>query len=453
MLFSVLQNDNFSWGLQISYAVVFTAASCAFLNYAFMLDRISRGKPFILPLLGMMLSMIIASLSIAIGIFVGIALVALSLLQRQRLYVFLLLLLITFTIFAFYMHGISSVRNYTYAFNHPFECIVFFFTYLGNPFVDNYEYGIPLIFGFLGFLFFLYGCWLVWTKKVFNPGQLSLLGVSIFIVSVVGMASLGGRSEGGIAYALSSRYITPILIFWSAQILFWMSIKFEDYQDNLRKWVLIFVCSSLCLTVAVEQFKLIFNTHPINRYNLIPLGAKRKVQSNAAADALISGVYDPDALLLTMPTSEFWEVVQTSALTLKAHRRSLFSDPVALWVGSKLSDVLVVSPNVDTCQGAIEKIVPIVGSSAPNDARVMGWAWNNAARLPIERILLVNQENIIIGVASGGYASPSSSNTPKNIKSAIIGWHGFAKLPDDGIIRAFGVIRNGLEACPLSFER
>lgn len=435
MLFSIMQSENFYSPFQVCFVGVYAAASCAFLSYTLALERKKKGVSFFIPILGIFISMIISPLMMANGVFVGLALLIMSILQRQYLHVSLVLGLIFGVTLFLYTYGfvpVDSLTPYSYILNHPLNYTLYFFHYLGNIF-SVFGHYVTKIIGSLGFFLFLYGCWLVWIRKVVKSSQISLLGVSLFVLISVAVTGLG-RSSFGVNTGEASRYTTPGFIFWATQVLFWMNVTLEGFRENLRKTILIMITCLISISIAISQSTILFSNTGLHRYTSREL----------AALALACGVDDCEVLQATMPFSSLQKFIICQAQWLKDQHLCIFEDPTMHLIGRKLSASFVINPERDPC-GFISHIVPL---STLDGVRVSGWAWDIAKKTSIKRILFVNQDNIIVGIGSGGIKI-SDFLTEEEIRSESVGWQGFAKRPAGSTIKAFGIINNGIEACPI----
>jgi hypothetical protein len=126
----------------------------------------------------------------------------------------------------------------------------------------------------------------------------------------------------------------------------------------------------------------------------------------------------------------------------------------AAWPGRTLAE-LRQQVNPSECQGAFENLEadpnrdPLKLEEFGKDALAKGWAWNNASESPPRLVVMVDDEDRIIGLGLPGFKNrgDTSQSFPRS------GWVGtLANDPKMGI-RAYAVLEDGRGICPLAHAR
>ena len=167
---------------------------------------------------------------------------------------------------------------------------------------------------------------------------------------------------------------------------------------------LIWTIIALLALAASQQRKLVFAIYGILFAGLMFGDVKvQLIEAEDWADFFLAADAAGSAFLLDAPDEQLLSVLWISkperderVQFMRQHRLAMFHEPRATWPGKRVSDLF--SPSPDRCEGAIEKMVDLDGSSW----RVTGWAWDTSASRPPDDILLTDATGRIIGLARGG---------------------------------------------------
>jgi hypothetical protein len=115
-------------------------------------------------------------------------------------------------------------------------------------------------------------------------------------------------------------------------------------------------------------------------------------------------------------------------------------------MGQKLDDTY---PNqAASCLGNTDLVgMRYQGAVAPG-SRVEGWAWDPAAKKPVEHIILVADNGQIVGAGETGLPRPDVAAARKEVTSPTTGWQAWTPQAGGGLY-AFGITADGKSACRL----
>jgi len=368
LMLSPFQMENFVWGMQTMFPLVFAAATGAFLclSNRFLLLAIVLG--------------IISSFTMPNGILVWPILVVQSIYLRRNWKVGMTLAGIgTFVIASYLWHytrplemgmGVGGMLR------HPFDAIRLVGLILGSLFrvTAPVDAGIGLIAmvatGWALVRALSRVCERTWFSSLFA------LQIFLFLSSLSLVAGRLTPSCLNVASGdpLPGRYFTLICLCWVSIVLLVLSTFPEP------AWVVsvLFVC-------------------------LMFASMKRQlVEAGDWADFFRAADAVGSALLMDVPDEQLLSVLwppktQRGELTLFLRQRGLamFHESRANWLGRRISDIF---PIRGQCDGAIEKTVDLDGSSW----RVTGWAWDTNASKPPDDILFTDSTGQVIGLARSG---------------------------------------------------
>jgi hypothetical protein len=438
LLLCLSQYENFIWGFQVQFVGVYAAAAASFWLFAIAAARAREGRPCLAPLSAAMLLLFVATFSMSNGVLAGLVLVAIGLLLRAPRALILAVGAETLALAALYAIHYVPVAGHTpmgYALQHPIEYLEYIAAYLGNPLAFLTHPGAILL-GAWGMVATVAVFWQVVYRGT-HAAPAALFGILLF-VGVTAAATAVGRMSFGIDQAFSSRYVTPASIFWATQLIYWFSAaRSAPFASFIR--------AALATTGAVLVVGACWaQVHAQKAVSAYVRGL------DLGTDALLTGVNDYDALehLATVPSTFLREVP-----FLKSHGLSVFSLPEAKWLGSPLARVAAVAPS-SACTGGFDAVESVPETVTPGDAEVAGWGWNVLHKKRVERVIVVGQDDEIVGLASAGWPlPPGATKTFPAVRRAAGGWRGFARGVGDGSqLRAFGFVDRGV-ACELGTIR
>jgi hypothetical protein len=431
LLFSLAQHENFYWGFQVQFVGVYAAATLALWWFARALEPRTDVKTSNIYLSASFIMAVIATYTMSNGIFSLIVMIVLSILNKARLYIVIsatsmFLLLSWFYFYDFHFVEIHSTPEY--ALTHTMDFVIYILVYLGAP-VGSFGYGAAQILGFAGLILTLFSVVRMAIRKDDGAARTALVGVMLFIAATAVVTAFG-RASFGLEQALSSRYFTPSAVFWSAQILYWSS--FVDTKHGHWVALPIFVVIFLVTVGGAVDEHFMLRRHQEKQFHDLNLGSDALLSGVNLADAAALIFVDPDPLSRLAPF-------------LDQQHLSIFSWPEARLRGMRFTEAL---DKIDdqACLGAFETAeIPPEGDGAA----VSGWAWDRNNGSAVERIVLINPDNAIVGFASGGWDRRDVRARSPQIGNRRVGWKGFAKLSSPGPLRAYALLDHGRTACLL----
>ncbi len=153
-----------------------------------------------------------------------------------------------------------------------------------------------------------------------DPAELVFLGSAALMVGVAFLTALG-RLKFGLPQALSSRYATPMLLFWLSLALLAI-IEIRRRHAGLRLLATgISVLGLVALAYAQSSF--------------VKAGLAWALPRQEGAAALLSGVDDNGALLRIYPAPS--RAIELAA-QLRARRLAIFAAGWSRWLGTPLAD-------------------------------------------------------------------------------------------------------------------
>jgi len=255
---------------------------------------------------------------------------------------------------------------------------------------------------------------------------------SLFLFGTALLTAMG-RINLGWAQAESSRYNTPIFLFWmsfgSAACLLLGSRK-------TRAWRTL---GPPALS-AVILMGMLLPRQTAAAY----LGAEWVREMNISGLSLAVGAFDPEAWhRLSDPGT-----IEPVLPYLESRRLSIFSDPDVEKIGVRLATVLKPLP-ARRCLGSFSGFIAVPSLSPGGVAgRVFGEGWMDSARTnPIETVYIADGHGTIVGLAYGFRPAKHFFKAEDPLRGK---WGGYV-LFKRGTRRlfAYGVLPGAMTACPL----
>lgn len=379
LLASLQQWENLFWGFQVQFVGVFAAgAGAIYLFCAATADEARLRWP---PLAGALALLVVATFSLANGLAAGLAMAATAVATRRGVRAVLAPLAATAALLALYLQGYTAVTHHAGAalvLQQPQRFVAYVLVYLGGPWTPG-RVDYALLAGAAGVVATAAMAAVVIFGKVRDPGRSAMFGVVLFIGATAILTAFG-RLNFGVEQALSPRYVTPAAHFWAAQALFWALTA----QAQGSRWIKpVLALPILAAYALLIPFHLVSAGALAARHDQVLLGAS--AVANRADDPLATTHLYPDPAVLREHTP-----------FLREHRLSLFSESAAHLVGTVR---LPPRAPAGTCRGAFETLTPAPRGEA---WRASGWAWDNPARRPVQRVLLVTESGAVSGLALGG---------------------------------------------------
>jgi hypothetical protein len=437
LLLSPLQIQNFIWGMQTMFPLVFLSATAACLSLAW---RSRWSAPVAIA------CAVVSSLTMPNGILLWPVLVAQSIYLKRGRKVAIALSAVGAVVIAAYLWryvrpaelgmGIGGMLR------HPLDSVLLTGLILGGPF--RFIIPVDVALGLLALAVTAHLAIRVSRLPAPQPSWPSaLLAILVFLV-LSSLSLIAGRLtpaflRAGAKDLLGVQYFTMICLFWTCVgLLALYSYRVRQLPTPaLCFYAMLFAC--LLLTgirrqlIEAEDWADFF------------LGV------DAAGAAIVMDV--PDEVLL----SHLWPVkTERDQRTdyLRQHHLALFHDPRAAWPGGAIAD-LFSAPSA-TCSGAIEETTRV----DPSSWRIQGWAWDPRTAATPDDILFTDSTGHVIGLARGGLrhgyipallVAPNPV-PPSHARIRHSDWLGYIRQPDDPQsppLRLYGVFRSSGAICAI----
>jgi hypothetical protein len=387
LLFWAMQYENFLWGFQVQYFLVILFAAGCF-------TIVSLGPSTFAGSAGVFILSGAAVYTLASGIIVpGLALL-LGLWARRPAWYNFVLLFAAVAWPALYLWGYSTPEHHSNPadlFSQLGPVLFYFFVELGGPFLraifgQKDYFHVAAYFGSVGLLLY-FGALILVVMQGAKPSQKVFAMLGAYLLGAMALVALG-RVRFGPAQALSSRYATPVSVFWLSTLLLWYSAG--AFIPRVRGATL-----ALCTVITI----LVVISEPAMVRNGLDFAVGRKV----ATPALLARVDDP---LLEKLLDHPDAVIERRAQLLSAGT-SVFADPWTRLMGASFEDNFRVDPRA-SCSGLFQRVQAI---DETNSAwRATGIAWRSDSLTPLRRIIFVNVDGRIVGYGGGGLDSISVSD-------------------------------------------
>jgi hypothetical protein len=383
LMLSPFQVENFVWGMQIIFPLVYVAATGAFLCLSL------SGSNVRASFLALCIAFsVLASYAMANGALIWPVLVIQAIYLRQSRKVVIALTAIgTVVIVSYLWHYARPLELGLGAggmIRHPIDTILLLGLIFGSPF----HFTIPTEIG-VGILALAVAGYLVIHASLSLKHEhkwLSALFAIILFIFLSALSIVAGRLTPeylhfGSKDPMPSRYFTMICLYWVSMALLALTAL---QGRRLQPWLLcIFGIIFACL-----MFRTI---------------VRQLIQAEDWADVFLGVDAVGSAMLLDVPDEQMLSVLwlarserEERTLFLQRQRLAIFHEPRATWLGKRVSDLSL--PLSDRCRGAIEKTEGLDKLSW----RVWGWAWDTDISSPPDDILFTDATGRVIGLARGG---------------------------------------------------
>lgn len=435
LLFSGAQIENFYWGFQVQFVLVFLLASAGIATAVLAPSRLRYDLAAGALTLG-------AAISLSAGLLAAPVALAAALLAGaglRRLAVLGGVLVLAGIGYAIGYESNPGHSDPIESLKHPVDVLYYVVVYLGAPFGDAIADG-PLArawpaladpvnaskwVGAMGL-----GAWLAFAPLILlttGPrARIVLLAIAGFVLAAAGLTALG-RWELGAQQAMASRYATPVLNFWTCLYFLFGSLcvtgRFRFRRAASLAWMLAGLAAAVMLLG--------------NWRGWTDMAEAQGERLQLAETAVLVGVGDPAVLAGVYPAPAR-VIEQRSALS--SQRLSIFGRKEYDWLGQAVEN-LDFAASTD-CLGAFD--VREAAGGEPVGLRVFGWAWDQAAARPVETLLIADSTGRIVGLAYGGRPRPDVLQASPDVDRLETGWFGHAG-PAAGALTAYAVIGQGAE--------
>lgn len=417
LLFSGAQLENFYWGFQVQFVIVYLlATACLTVT---VLARSGWKADAVAAALGFA-----AAFSFSAGLLVLPAAAVGALLGRRDWRRFAILATCAVVAAVLFSQGVQR-----YPHSDPVESLgnivnVLYYTvvYLGGPFghavahsplADVFEsFRDPVqaakLFGSAGLAIAIILVPVTLLRR--GPKARLVLLLTAGLVIGAGFLTALGRLELGAEQALSSRYATPVLIFWVAiASLVWSLAR----NLPLRAWrvgALLFLSASYVFVIGLLLS---------DRDAWLEMAQAQRDRTVGAESAILSGAPDRTAFAGVYPVPEL--VLQRSGLLADA-RISVFSREEAGWLNRPLVD-LFNGVTGETCIGYVdERFVYEPSGATPGYSRLTGWGWDSRLRKSPRAYVLVDSNGIVRGFGRRAIDRPDVIAAVHVVTDSRTGW-------------------------------
>jgi hypothetical protein len=429
-LFNPVQWENFAWGLQVQFALVYLLGVAAFVILA-------AGRPSWQNDVFVILLAVAAALTMANGVLVSPIVVGLALLFGARRATVLRLTLSI--VIGWSVLGVAHLFKATSGdFRAPLNLdqmrsLQFLFALLGSPFMGCDRWSSAVVVGAVGVCIFVGAACLIIGTAIFRRdklrlmnhamrAQLAFLAVAAFSFGSSGMIAIG-RSFQGMSQAFASRYSTPPILFWLSLTL----ILIATISPSLQVPTALLASLGACILAATW----LDFVRPVLR--------DRELSLRETETAMLAGV--PDWLAYSAAGPKSWTSIPQT-VEMQEAGLSVFSETWAKWLGRPAADYLSVH-NVTVCKGELESMEEV----APGAWRLSGWSSHGP------RLIVVDDRGIVVGYGMTGIPRPDLQGSHSGVTVSDIGWIGQARIPEGASITILAVGPRGRGACPITDPR
>lgn len=119
-------------------------------------------------------------------------------------------------------------------------------------------------------------------------------------------------------------------------------------------------------------------------------------------------------------------------------------DWAAAYLGKGLRDVF---PETGECAGNTD-VVKTRYAGPPAGVAIIGWGWNVAEKVAVERVVIVDKEFTIIGAGETGLPRPDVQKVRPDVTSGTTGWRAVTTATTGGV-DAYGLTNGAKGVCKL----
>lgn len=437
MMFSSSQIDNFALPLQVQFPLSFFMSSVSI----FLVLRHCQtiGGNWVAMFIGLVAA-VCGTLSLGSGLLVWPVLLLICFIEGGSLKTLCTATIAGVSMWVVYVIGYYSPpenANPWVSLTHPISVSAFTFTFLASV-ISPKPSPIAGVLGLCSLSIVAIGFALyIRTRSDFWRLRAFFVYIALFLVLTAFLTALG-RLNYGIIEAATIRYRTPALIFWAVILGLgstWWNGKTGESGRSLGTPIL----SVLFLAI----FVLPAQRMPVEQF------ASLSTQINDDGIALAFDATDNvyGHLFSIRP-----DLVSRYAPFLRENHLSLFADPLFTARGESLARLFGATA-AEECSGSVDRLKS-PDETVEEKGAVSGWSWlRNESHGPFT-IVLVDDRNIVIGLARGVAPHPNIGLYFHNPTTLTTRWSGyFHAEPTSKIIAAYVVLADGKTVCPLGQVR
>ena len=429
--FSAAQLQTYEWGFQVALAGGFALGTASVASAWRAAEARGRGQALWLALAAAAAAL--AELSFQGGLVAWPAALLLAAglgVDRRLVAGFALLALTAVALYFFDYAQPAFASSPGEALRQPLDVGVYLLAYLGNPF-GAWHAGVAATLGGMSLALLALALLPLLRGRTREGEVLALAAIALFALGEA-LLRASQRADFPAEHATGAAFAVGPALYWSALVaLLWACARGTD-RPGVARALAAYAAAAVAIVAAGWSWATVRDDF------------ERAQDSYRASEvALLAGVYDYGALSAIYPPESLNELIALVPF-LRAEGYSVFSgrDDGEL-VGQLASDAFVYT-TPELCLGFFDTRSPATGVAGE---QVNGWAWIPRSRATFERVVLVNGEGRIVGLAAGGYPRPDVPRDNRRIDSELVGWRGFM-LPGQTGVRALGVFGDG-GACEL----
>ena len=423
LLFSAMQNDNFTWAFQVQFFALCTLVVAT-------LSVLALGPATPVALVAVVVLEAVALYTLSSGAVLLVVTIVVAVAVRRPWWHVAVLAGSGALLLGTYLHDYATPATHANpldALSHLGQFGLFCLVLLGHP------AGVLIggtagagIFGIVGLAWLAACARRLWRAgRSVAPEEVVLLAVAAFVTGMVVLIGLG-RWRFGIGQAMVPRYATPVLMFWLALLLLEGSGRsLADGPGQAR--------------IPAIGLAILFGLL-INQPRFIASALRERNARTSAAVAVLAGVGDSDLLKRTYPVAAD---VLTYRDAMKAQHTSVFGADWADWLDQPFR--IPAAWPVPPCPGSFEQLTAVLEADHP------GWRAGGhlTATLPklSTRMIFVDADQTVRGYGLSGVSDRIAFLGPD--QRGTTSWLGEVEDVDPSTIRAYPLRTDGLPACSL----
>ncbi|MES2817388.1 MAG: hypothetical protein V4812_00175 [Pseudomonadota bacterium] len=401
--FSWVQMENFTWAFQSQFFLSYLVPLLAFGVLALARTRASTGCFILALVLG-----VASAGTMANGVLALPLLTLLAAVLRMGWPRVLLLALLAAAVITLYFTGYQTPVGHGSLLEtlqtQPLELIEFVLLNLGAPLffmADGSSHLLPKLGGFFLIGSSAFFAWRLWQDGTAKPQQWALLAFLLFVGGTA-LATGGGRVLMGMDHALTSRYMTPVLMAWCALLILYFSYLGTRFSDSL--WTLGVFALVPALLLPSQLTALEPPPHLYDRH--------------VAGLALELGVADAKYI-----DKVYFNIERALSIADRARplQLSVFGSPGIVGAHRRLGEMLAVLPQ-QSCLGSLDIVTPL--GEAATFVRLQGWLYEPHLKQVPQTLLMLDPAGVVVGYALSGQArgDVAAVVAPQAANSGFIGY-------------------------------
>ena len=438
LLFSAAQTETLYWAIGVQFSAVAFFATAIFLSLGAAASRVVRNRHAVLFVALAILLATATTGTLASGILIWPLMVALALWLRLPSKYAIAIAVVGTTLIGLYLKDYEPVNIHADPIKSLWsmdKVFIYVAAYLGSP-GKVLGTGACVFIGVVGFgmasatLLHLLLC-----REPPMHIRGALAANLIFLMATAFLTGLG-RINFGLEQALSSRYITMALTFWSVLLIYWLIVLSRVPRQGSSA-IQAGICAAFGLIAGIELLTQEQNSR---------IFLRTKPELDKASLALLLDVR-AEELLNTL----HWYPPQLVELAevLRAHKLSIFSDRSFELVGHRLEDRFTLREPTK-CLGFFDRVKVVRGEN--RFATVDGWAWDLEKEGLFDLVAIGGGDGRILGVAYTGSLRPDVVSVVPNVRSLYSGWSGLTFV-GNGLLTAFGIDLTARTQCRFSEKK